>query len=122
MSFVPEVYAIDFGTSNSLLAAASRQGHHPPIALDASAEDPSLLRSILFFPDARGPQGAAPHLGKAAIDEYVAQGSRGRLVRSLKRFLPMRSFARTIINNRTFTLEDLIAIVLRELRERADRH
>ena len=122
MSFIPEVYAIDFGTSNSLLAAASSAAHHPPIPLDPSAEDPSLLRSILFFPEARGPQGAAPHLGKAAIDEYVAHGSRGRLVRSLKRFLPMRGFTRTIINNRTLSLEELIAIVLRELRERADRH
>jgi hypothetical chaperone protein len=122
MSFIPEVYAIDFGTSNSLLAAANGAEHQAPIPLDPSAEDPSLLRSILFFPDASGPQGARPHLGKAAIDEYVAQGSRGRLVRSLKRFLPMRGFTRTIINNRTFTLEELIAIVLRELRERADRH
>jgi hypothetical chaperone protein len=122
MGFTPEVYAIDFGTSNSLLAAASSDGHHPPIPLDASAEDPSLLRSILFFPEERGPQGAAPQLGKAAIDEYVARGSRGRLVRSLKRFLPMRGFTRTTINNRNFTLEELIAIVLRELRERGDRH
>lgn len=122
MSFIPEVYAIDFGTSNSLLAAASSDAHHPPIPLDPSAEDPSLLRSILFFPEAGGPHERTFHLGKAAIDEYVAQGSRGRLVRSLKRFLPMRGFTRTTINNRTFSLEELIAIVLRELRERADRH
>jgi hypothetical chaperone protein len=121
-SFEPEVYAIDFGTSNSLLAAASRSGHHPPIPLDPVAEDPSLLRSVLFFPEARGPAGAAPALGKAALEEYVAQGSRGRLVRSLKRFLPMRGFVRTQINARTYTLEELIAIVLRAMRERADRH
>jgi hypothetical chaperone protein len=122
MSFTPDVYAIDFGTSNSLLAAANRSQTHPPIPLDPSAEDPSLLRSILFFPEARGPEGATPQLGKAAIDAYVARGSRGRLVRSLKRFLPMRGFTRTTINSRTYTLQELIAIVLRALRERADRH
>jgi hypothetical chaperone protein len=121
-SFEPEIYAIDFGTSNSLLAAADRHGHRPPIPLDKSADDPTLLRSVLFFPEARGPEGAAPHLGKGAIDEYVARGSRGRLVRSLKRFLPMRSFVRTTIGTRSYTLEELIAIVLREMRERADRH
>jgi hypothetical chaperone protein len=121
-SFEPEIYAIDFGTSNSLLAAADRKGHHAPIPLDPSADDPSLLRSVLFFPEARGPEGAAPFLGKGAIDEYVTRGSRGRLVRSLKRFLPMRSFVRTTIGTRSYALEELIAIVLREMRERADRH
>jgi hypothetical chaperone protein len=121
-SFVPEVYAIDFGTSNSLLAAASRSGYHPPIPLDPIAEDPSLLRSVLFFPEARGPAGAGPELGKAALEGYVAHGSRGRLVRSLKRFLPMRGFVRTQINARTYALEELIAIVLRAMRERADRY
>ena len=120
-AFCPEIYAIDFGTSNSLLGAASRSGYHPPIALDGAADDATLLRSVLFFPEAHGPEGAAPFLGKAAIDEYVARGSRGRLIRSLKRFLPMRSFVRTSINSRTYTLEELVAIVLRELRERADR-
>lgn len=122
MSFIPEVYAIDFGTSNTLLAAANRSHSHPPIPLDPRADDPSLLRSILFFAEAQGPQGAPPQLGKAAIDAYVANGSRGRLVRSLKRFLPMRGFTRTTINSRTYTLEELIAIVLRALRERADLH
>jgi len=121
-SFKPEVYAIDFGTSNSLLAAANRAGHHPPIPLDPRAEDPSLLRSVLFFPEARGPQGAAPALGKAALEDYVSNGSRGRLVRSLKRFLPMRGFVRTQINARNYALEELIAIVLRAMRERADHH
>jgi hypothetical chaperone protein len=121
-AFEPEIYAIDFGTSNSLLAAADRRGHRAPIPLDPSAEDATLLRSVLFFPEVRGPEGAAPHLGKGAIDEYVARGSRGRLVRSLKRFLPMRSFVRTTIGTRTYALEELIAIMLREMRERADRY
>jgi hypothetical chaperone protein len=121
-SFEPELYAIDFGTSNSLLAAASRSGYHPPIPLDPVAEDPTLLRSVLFFPEARGPLGGAPALGKAALEGYVANGSRGRLVRSLKRFLPMRSFVRTQINARSYALEELIAIVLRAIRERADRY
>ncbi len=122
VSFQPDIYAIDFGTSNSLLAAANRGGSHAPIPLDPGAEDPSLMRSVLFFPEAGGPAGPAVALGKAALEQYVAQGSRGRLVRSLKRFLPMRGFVRTQINGRTYTLEQLIAIVLRAMRERADRH
>jgi hypothetical chaperone protein len=119
--FRPDIYAIDFGTSNSLLAAANRFETHPPIPLDARAEDPTILRSVLFFADELGPAGPQCWLGKAALEEYVAQGSRGRLVRSLKRFLPMRGFVRTQIGSRTYTLEDLIAALLREMRERADR-
>ncbi len=120
--FKPEIYAIDFGTSNSLLAAANRFGTHPPIPLDEHAEDPTLLRSVLFFPEDQGPAGPSSCLGKAALDEYVARGSRGRLVRSLKRFLPMRGFVRTQIGSRAYTLEELIASILREMRERADRY
>ena len=93
--FRPDIYAIDFGTSNSLLAAANRFETHPPIPLDARAEDPTILRSVLFFSEELAPGGPQCWLGKAALDEYVAQGSRGRLVRSLKRFLPMRGFVRT---------------------------
>jgi len=119
--FVPDVYAIDFGTSNSLLSAANRQEVHPPIPLDPSAEDPTVLRSVLFFPEATQVRDRGCFLGKAALDEYVARGSRGRLVRSLKRFLPMRGFVRTTIGSQSYSLEELVAILLRELRERADR-
>jgi hypothetical chaperone protein len=49
--FEPDIYAIDFGTSNSLLAAANRHEIHAPIPLDASADDPTILRSVLFFPE-----------------------------------------------------------------------
>jgi hypothetical chaperone protein len=119
--FVPEVYAIDFGTSNSLLAAANREGVHPAVPLDATAEDPTVLRSVLFFPDARDLSEERCFVGKAALDEYVARGSRGRLLRSLKRFLPARGFVRTQIGSQSYTFEELIAGFLREMRLRADR-
>ena len=45
--FVPEVYAIAVGTSNSLLAAAARDGCTDPVPLDPGAPDPSVLRSVL---------------------------------------------------------------------------
>jgi hypothetical chaperone protein len=119
--FVPEVYAIDFGTSNSLLAAANHTEVHPAIALDERAEDATVLRSVLFFPEAADLGEERCFFGKAALEEYVARGSRGRLLRSLKRFLPVRSFVRTQIGSQSYTLEQLIAGMLRELRSRADR-
>jgi hypothetical chaperone protein len=85
------------------------------------AEDPTVLRSVLFFPEQAQLRDRGCFLGKAALDEYVARGSRGRLVRSLKRFLPMRGFVRTTIGSQSYSLEELVAILLREMRERADR-
>jgi len=114
--FVPEIYAIDFGTTNSLLAAASRDAIHPPIPLDADARDPTILRSVLYFPTAE-----RVFYGSAAAAEYASHGMQGRLIRSVKKHLPSRSFIGTHIDDRPMNLEDLIAVLLREMRVRADR-
>jgi hypothetical chaperone protein len=111
------VYAIDFGTSNSLLAAASRETLLPPLPLDPSAKDPTILRSVLFFPDRK-----QCFFGEEAVREYVSHDMQGRLLRSVKKFLPNRSFLGTFVENRAFYLEDIIATFLGEMRRRADAH
>src|SRR5687768_7446711 len=105
--FAPLCYAIDFGTTNSLLAAANERAVHPPIALDPLAPDPTILRSVLYFPDA-----AHCHYGADALAQYTAQGMQGRLMRSVKKFLPSRSFIGTYVDDRPLNLEDLIGAVL----------
>jgi hypothetical chaperone protein len=115
--FVPEMYAIDFGTTNSLLAAARSDGLHAPIALDDSASDPSILRSVLYFPNA-----TRCFYGARAIAEYTAAGGQGRLIRSIKKHLPSRSFIGTFIDERPMNLEDLIGAFLGEMRSRANRY
>ncbi len=115
--FRPTIYAIDFGTSNSLLAAANAHGTCPPIPLDPGATDPTLLRSLLFF-------GEAGHFscGSAAIRDFVETGMSGRFIRSVKKYLPDRSFSGTQIGHRTMTIETLIAVFLRTMREQANKH
>jgi hypothetical chaperone protein len=113
----PTAFAIDFGTSNSLLAAVSRDRVLPPVALDPSASDPTVLRSALYFLDS--PQRGI--FGTAAIREFVANGFRGRLIRSIKRHLPSRSFTKTRIGDRYATLEQLIGSFIRSMRETACR-
>ncbi len=113
---LPSVYAIDFGTSNSLLAAANRGRVFPPVALDPRAEDPSVLRSIIYFSE----EGEV-FFGAQALQEYVDRGMVGRLLRSLKRFLPAADFRSTRIGRRRFTLEELIGAMLRTMRERANQ-
>jgi hypothetical chaperone protein len=111
------IYAIDFGTSNSLLAAASEERLYHPIPLDPEAKDPTVFRSILYLPNPE-----TCYFGTKATREYVANDMDGRLIRSIKRFLPTRSFQGTFVNNKPFALEDIIAAFLREMRNRANDH
>lgn len=113
----PTIYAIDFGTSNSLLAAANASVVFPPVPLDAAADDPTIMRSILYFPSAK-----QCFVGQEALIKYVEHGLEGRLLRSLKRHLPARGFRGTYIDDRPMLVEDLVAVPLREMRKRANAH
>lgn len=113
----PSLYAIDFGTSNSLLCGVTKSEVDEPLVLDPAATDASVFRSILFFSETN-----QWHFGAAALERYVAEGMRGRFLRSLKRFLPMPSFEETRIGSRAVKLEELIGIFLREMRQRANQH
>ncbi|MDH5671602.1 MAG: Hsp70 family protein [Myxococcales bacterium] len=117
--FKPEIYAIDFGTTNSLLAAANAGETHPPIDLETAApeSDRSILRSLLYFPDA-----GRCYYGREAIEQYTAHEMEGWLIRSVKKFLPNRAFVGTFIGERPMNLENLIATFLRELRRRANAY
>lgn len=111
------IYAIDFGTSNSLLSAATKEKVFNPIPLDPMAKDPSIFRSVLYYPSK-----TACFFGAEAIKEYSANDMEGRLIRSIKKFLPMRSFVGTFVDDRALYLEDIIATFLGEMRRRANRH
>ncbi|MBK9519644.1 MAG: Hsp70 family protein [Anaeromyxobacter sp.] len=115
MSAAPTIYAVDFGTSNSLLAAASRDRLFEPVPLDPLAKDPTVLRSILCFPSAGG-----VYSGGEALRQFVEHGGEARLLRSIKRHLGTRSFRGTVIGNRLVSAEELVGTLLRQLRLRAD--
>jgi hypothetical chaperone protein len=86
-------------------------------ALDPLAKDPTVFRSILFFSEQ-----SEWSFGADALRRYVAEGMRGRFLRSLKRFLPMASFEETRLGSKNVRLEELIGIFLREMRRRANGH
>jgi hypothetical chaperone protein len=113
------IYAIDYGTTNSLLGAWDRENRKPiaPISLDPEGRDPTILRSVLFFPTRN-----RVFYGTQAIQEFVKHDMEGRLIRSIKKFLPVRSFIGTYVEDRPMNLEDLIATFLSEVRRRANEH
>lgn len=102
---------LDFGTSNSAVALPSGD----VLRIDRANAEPRLFRSVLFFPE----QAPGFHAGAAAIDEYL-QRSEGRFIQSVKGWLPSGSFTATQIRGKPFKLEQLVAMLLRTIRERAE--
>src|SRR5262245_746604 len=103
---------IDFGTSNSTVALPSGE----VLPIDVEAENRRLFRSVLFFPEEEREHFA----GAAAIARYLDEPS-GRFIQSVKSWLPSKVFSHTQIRNRPVTLEDLVAMLLRRIREGAER-
>jgi hypothetical chaperone protein len=58
--------------------------------------------------------------GPSGIEHYLSADVKGRLIQSLKTFLSSRTLHGTEIFGRRYTLEDLIARILRDLREQAE--
>jgi hypothetical chaperone protein len=112
---LPRCYAIDFGTSNSLLAATDGDKIIPPISLDPAAADPTVLKSVLYTP-ATGQW----YFGAEAVNQYGIHQAEGRLFRSLKKYLPDPGFSGTHVHSRYYNLPELISVFLRELRDRAN--
>ena len=113
MSF-NQAYAIDFGTTNSLLSFVDGR-NIKNLDLDKLNDDASILRSIMFYS-----KEGSPSFGQAAINQYVDESGDGRFLRSVKKYLPKESFSGTIINNKFYSIEDLIGRFLREMKSRAD--
>ena len=112
------VIGLDFGTTNSAIAVAD-VGKEATLASFANGSDTTTsFRSILYFPakDRSAPVKAETKAGPEAINAYLDADTKGRLILSIKSYLASRLFTTTHINGRFYTLEDLIAIILRRLR------
>jgi hypothetical chaperone protein len=116
------VYGIDFGTTNSSVALF-HEGRAWPAPVGADGAD--FMKSVLFFPEP--PRTLkyvrqVPSVGDEAIARYLECGMQGRLLQSVKSFLPDGTFKGTRIGHQQYVLEDFIALVLHSLKEKADRH
>lgn len=117
ISMSDSILAIDFGTSNSLVGAYHQERTFPALPLDPRAADPTLLRTLLYFPH--------PDLcyyGTEAIEQYIEQDMEGRLFRSFKSHLPNQNYLGTVLNNRILTLESMVGLFLLELKKRAEKY
>jgi hypothetical chaperone protein len=113
-----QAFGLDFGTTNSALALA----HHDNTLELARFGAGSTFRSILYFePDESSRSGKLRVVaGPDAIQSYLHAREPGRLIQSTKSYLASRLFSQTQIFNQNFSLEDLIGILLRYLRQCAE--
>jgi hypothetical chaperone protein len=79
-------------------------------------------RSLLYLEQERekGIKVTKSWTGPEGIERYLAAETKGRLIQSLKSFLTSRTLQGTEVFGRRVTLEDLIARILRDLREKAE--
>ena len=109
------ILAVDFGTSNSLAGAWVNGQRVEALALDPGANDPSLMRTLLYFPHRD-----SCYYGHQAISQFIEHDLEGRLFRSFKSHLPNRSYLGTMINDRVLSLENIVGIFLLEMKKRSE--
>ncbi|SHM98154.1 Hsp70 family protein [Mucilaginibacter sp. OK098] len=108
------LYGIDFGTTNSALAIYDEETKeiHSTIII------PSL---IYFYHQFNAGSTSNYVVGEEAITAYLNDDMKGRFIKSVKQILSRSSFTETRIHNKKYNASDLIAIILKELKDRADQ-
>lgn len=103
---------IDFGTSNSAMAASHAGGPVRAIALEGQA--PTMPTALFFNAEEH-----STHYGRDAVAQYLA-GTEGRLMRSLKSLLGSALLQdRTAVHGRPMSYQDIIGLFLQRLATQA---
>jgi hypothetical chaperone protein len=112
---------VDFGTSNSVISLLRSDGSVVFIKFADRGQLFTTLPSLLCLGPSEDPthRGARRVAGFAAIEEYLLDPSRSRLLQSLKTHLGARSFDQTQIGAESFDLPQLIAAFLEGLFQQA---
>ena len=113
---------MDFGTTNSAVAVARRDHAAEIVTFSTAAGPASTLRSVLAFDKARrdSERRIVPLVGHDAIDAYLHGDGECRFLQSFKSYLTSRSFTGTSILGTSYSLEDLVALIVAHLRRAAE--
>ncbi len=107
--------AIDFGTTHTL-AGILVDGKPELLKLDSFSHDPSLFRTLLYFPHSE-----KAFYGAEAVQQYIENEAEGRLFRSFKSHLPNPHYLGTAIGNRILPIENMVGLILLEVKKRAEK-
>ena len=113
---------MDFGTTNSAVAVTGRERDSEVIRFSTSTGMVPTLRSVLAFDKNRRDEEMRirPLVGHDAIDAYLHGDGDCRFLQSFKSYLTSRSFTGTSILGNTYSLEDLVALIVSHLRRTAE--
>jgi hypothetical chaperone protein len=113
---------IDFGTTNSSIAWAGRPDEVQVAKFPYLGGLTDAYRSLLYLQQVKegGVSALNSWTGPEGIEHYLSADVKGRLIQSLKSYLSSRSLHGTEVFGRRYTLEDLIARILRDLREKTE--
>ena len=118
---------IDFGTTNSSVAWAFSPTHVELVAFPTKTIPTESFRSVLYLEQQKQSTRTQvkSYTGPGAIEEYLHPDARatgpGRLIQSLKSYLPSRTLTGTEVFGRRYTIEDLISRILADLRLNAEQ-
>jgi hypothetical chaperone protein len=114
---------LDFGTTNSSIGMVDPAGNVTLAKFNYSGGITEAYRSVLYLEQIRkaGRSTIKSWTGPVAIDQYLQAEEKGRLVQSLKSFLTSRTLKSTEVFGRQQTLEDLVAVILRDIRQGAEQ-
>ena len=117
-----DAVGFDFGTTNSSIAFFNQKSEIE-LTLFPSLQGPlESFRSVLYLEQVKTAAGLRRMhalAGPAAIERYLQAEEKGRLVQSLKSHLASHSLTGTEVFGKRYTLEDLIARMLTDLRRHA---
>ncbi|MEJ6982197.1 Hsp70 family protein [Pedobacter sp. P351] len=107
------LYGLDFGTTNSVLS----------IFDEDKKEIIETIRvpSLIYFPESASGQTKNYVIGEQAITAYLEDGMKGRFIKSIKHILSRTSFIETRIQNERYNASDLVTLILKDLKSKADK-
>ena len=108
------LYGIDFGTTNSSLCIFDEEKNEIIHTI--------TVPSLLYFQSEQTMSEPLHYcVGEQAISSYLKDGMKGRFMKSVKRILPRSSFIETRIFNKRYNASDLVTLILKELKTKADQ-
>lgn len=119
MTQATSTLGLDFGTTNSVASLAQGDGSTRAMNFSHEGETFSACRSVLCFWRDEDEARAMMEIGPWAIDQFLELGGDCRFIQSFKTFAASPLFVSTLIQNRAWQFEDLLAAYLRRLSERS---
>jgi len=115
---------IDFGTTNSSVALAHPNGRVELVSFPTAHTPTESFRSVLYLEQLKqaGRNSLKSFTGPSGIQHYLAAETKGRLIQSLKSYLPSRTLTGTEVFGRRYSVEDLVSRILSDLRAHAELH